>query len=194
VELCVHREQPSSLVRRALLKGGLAVGLTTVCAETALADDPKAVRPQAGDLFVFFTGNKAGQIINPRDLAVGEPAVLAWPMEAASKTVRDGSRLNLVLLVRLDEALLDEATRARAAEGVVAYSASCTHALCPVTGWKAEQRLLWCPCHNSEFDPRHGAKVVFGPARRPLPALPLRTADGTLTAAGTFLGRVGQTS
>jgi Rieske Fe-S protein len=115
-------------------------------------------------------------------------------MEALSRTVRDGSRLNLVLLVRLEDASLDDATRGRAAEGIVAYSASCTHALCPVSGWKAERWVLWCPCHNSEFDPRNGAKVVFGPAPRPLPALPVRVADGTVMAAGTFLGRVGQTS
>jgi Rieske Fe-S protein len=54
--------------------------------------------------------------------------------------------------------------------------------------------LLWCPCHNSEFDPRNGADVVFGPAPRPLPALPLKIADDTLVAAGTFLGRVGHTN
>jgi rieske iron-sulfur protein len=177
-----------------LLKGALAAGVTTALAESALAADPKASRPQAGDVFVFFSGPRAGQLLTPSDLRVGAPAVLAWPMEASTRTVRDGSRLNLVLIVCLEEASLDDGTRGRAAEGIVAYSASCTHALCPVTGWKAEQRLLWCPCHNSEFDPHNGAKVVFGPAPRPLPALPLRIANGTLTAAGTFLGRVGHTS
>ena len=181
-------------MRRALLQGAVAAGLTTAFADRALAADPKDRRPQAGDLFVFFSGPKADQIISPSDLPVGEPPVLAWPMDASSRTVRDGSRLNLVLLVRFDEASLDETTRGRAAEGIVAYSGSCTHQLCPVSGWKAEQQHLWCPCHNSEYDPRHGAKVVFGPAPRPLPALPLKIAGGALTAAGSFLGRVGQTS
>jgi rieske iron-sulfur protein len=189
-----HPEEPPSQARRALLKGVLAAGLTAALVDPALAADPKSNRPQAGDLFVFFSGPRAGQLISPSDLAVGASSLLAWPMDAASRTVRDGSRLNLVLLVRLDEASLDEATRERAAEGIVAYSASCTHALCPVSGWKAEKRVLWCPCHNSEFDPRNSAKVMFGPAPRPLPALPLRIADGALMAAGTFLGRVGQTS
>jgi Rieske Fe-S protein len=181
-------------LRRALLQGAVAAGLTTAFAECALTADPKDSRPQAGDLFVFFSGPKADQIISPSDLAVGERPVLAWPMDAMSKTARDGSRLNLVLLVRLDEASLDDATRGRAAEGIVAYSASCTHAVCPVSGWKAEQQHLWCPCHNSEYDPHQSAKVVFGPAPRPLPALPLKIVGGALTAAGTFLGRVGQAS
>jgi rieske iron-sulfur protein len=193
-KLCACREQPPSPVRRALLKGGLAAGLTTIFAETALATDPKALRPQAGDLFVFFTGEKAGQVVNPSDLVVGAAPVLAWPVEPASRIVRDGSRLNLVVLVRLAEASLDDLTRERAADGIVAYSASCTHAVCPVNGWKADRKILWCPCHNSEFDPRNGAKVVFGPAPRPLPALPLKIADGALAAAGTFLGKVGMTS
>ena len=193
-ERCAPQEQPPSPLRRALLQGAVAAGLTTAFADSALAADPKDRRPQAGDLFVFFSGPKADQIVSLSDLPVGEAPVLAWPMDASSRTVRDGSRLNLVLLVRLDEASLDDATRGRAAEGIVAYSASCTHALCPVSGWKVEQQVLWCPCHNSEYDPRHGAKVVFGPAPRPLPALPLKIAGGALTAAGTFLGRVGQTS
>ena len=187
-----HR--PELLARRALLKGALAAGLAPPFTETALPDDPKAARPQQGDLFVFVRGDKAGTVIAPADVPAGGAPLFAWPMEPSSKTVRDGSRLNQVLLVRLDADAFDDKTRERSADGVVAYSANCTHALCPVTGWKAERQLLWCPCHNSEFDPRNGADVVFGPAPRPLPALPLKIADGALTAAGTFLGRVGHTT
>jgi rieske iron-sulfur protein len=182
------------LARRALLKGGLAAGLALPFTETALAQDPKAARPQQGDLFVYVRGEKAGTVITPADVTAGGVPLFAWPMDPSSKTVRDGSRLNQVVLVRLDAEALDESTRGRAADGVVAYSANCTHALCPVTGWKAERQILWCPCHNSEFDPRNGANVVFGPAPRPLPALPLKIADGALAAAGTFLGKVGQST
>jgi Rieske Fe-S protein len=178
-----------------LLKGALAAGLALPFAKTGLPADPKTARPQQGDLFVFVSGDNAGQVIGLADLPPGSAPVLAWPMEAASKSVRDGSRLNQVLLVRFDAAAaLDDSTRAHSADGVMGYSASCTHALCPVTGWKAEQQLMWCPCHNSEFDPRRGGKVVFGPAPRPLPALPLKVIDGALTATGTFIGRVGHTA
>ena len=149
-------------------------------------------RPQEGDAFVFATGDRAGTPISETDLALGGPPVFAWPIDPATKTVRDGSRLNQVLLLRLDVSGFDETTRARAAEGgFVAYSASCTHALCPVTGWRAERRIIHCPCHNSEFDPSNGAKVVFGPAPRPLPGLPLKAVDGALVAAGNFTGKVG---
>jgi Rieske Fe-S protein len=48
-----------------------------------------------------------------------------------------------------------------------------------------------CPCHNSEYDPRQGAQVVFGPAPRRLAALPLALAGGALSVAGGFIGKVG---
>ena len=186
--------QSESLARRALLKGALAAGVALPFTETALPDYPKTARPQQGDLFVFVRGDKAGTVISPADVPAEGAPLFAWPMERSSKTVRDGSRLNQILLVRLDADAFDDKTRERSADGVVAYSANCTHALCPVTGWKAERQLLWCPCHNSEFDPRNGADVVFGPAPRPLPALPLKIAGDALTAAGTFLGLVGHTT
>jgi Rieske Fe-S protein len=145
-------------------------------------------------LLVYASGDRAREIITLADLPVGGAPVMAWPMDPASKALRDGSRLNQVVLVRLDAASLDETTRARSVDGVVAYSAMCTHALCPVTGWNAEKHVLRCPCHNSEYDPRRAAEVVFGPAPRPLPGLPLAVTDGALTAAGKFLGRVGHTS
>src|SRR5882762_5930797 len=87
------------------------------------------------------------------------------------------------------------ASKPAAAAGIVAYSAICSHAGCPVTGWlkgaAGDNDVLKCFCHNSEFDPRHSAEVVFGPALRRLAALPLTTADGSLTVAATFVGKVG---
>ena len=41
------------------------------------------------------------------DLPLGGPQTLAWPMQPANGTVRDGSRLNKVLLLRLDPAGFD---------------------------------------------------------------------------------------
>jgi ubiquinol-cytochrome c reductase iron-sulfur subunit len=44
-----------------------------------------------------------------------------------------------------------------------------------------------CPCHYSTFDPAHDGKVIFGPAGRALPQLPLFVdGDGNLRAAGNF--------
>ena len=55
----------------------------------------------------------------------------------------------------------------RTKAGVFAYSAICTHEGCSVT-YKSSSKKLICPCHAAQFDPFAGAKVVSGPAERPL--------------------------
>jgi len=186
-------DRPRGPRRRAVLIAGLAAaGLPHAAAEAAgAAKSPKNMRPQEGDRFVHVAGDRARREVRYDDVPLGGPQVLAWPVEPRTETVRDGSRLNQVLLVRLDPADLDEETRTRAADGVVAYAATCSHAQCPVTGWNAEAKVFHCSCHQSEYDPRRAAKVVGGPSPRALPALPLRQEDGALVAAGTFTGRVG---
>lgn len=179
--------------RRSLLKGALGLGLGLAMADAAPAQDkdPKKLRPQPGDVLVHADGDKKGQPLKPADLAVDGPQVMAWAMEPASQTVRDGSRLNKVALLRLDPQQLPPEAAARSAEGVLAYSAVCTHAGCDVSGWKKETQVLFCPCHYSEFDPKKDAKVVAGPAPRALPSLPVKAENGGIVVAGPFKGRVG---
>ena len=112
-------------------------------------------------------------------------------MATADGVVRSGSRLNRVVLVRLDPATLGERTRALAADGVVAYSAVCTHTGCEVGAFLVEEQTLYCDCHQSKFDPRDQGRVTDGPAPRNLPALPLRIVDGQLVVAGPFTARPG---
>ncbi len=179
--------------RRAFLTAALGLGLCFSFPDSAfaLADDPRAARPRLGDRFVFPFGEREGQIVTPADLPLGGPQQLAYPMDPLAKLVRNGSALNLVALIRLDPAELSDETRALAADGVVAYSAVCTHQGCPVSMWQAQARALFCACHASQFDPRDHARVVDGPAPRRLPALPVTLTDGVLTVAGEFTGRVG---
>jgi rieske iron-sulfur protein len=185
--------------RRALILTALATGAYLASSRSAAADEDQPgsdERPQKADVLVFSEGEHAGEVIKPQDLKLGGPPVHAWPRDSKTSVVRKGSRLNELLVVRLDPAELDDETRSRAADGIVAYSAICSHAGCPVTGWlkgaAGDNDVLKCFCHNSEFDPRHSAQVVFGPAPRRLAALPLAAADGSLTVAATFVGKVGQ--
>jgi Rieske Fe-S protein len=149
------------------------------------------MRPQVGDQFVRFEGDQEGQVITAADLKLDGDPIIAWAMEPATKLIRDGSRLNQVLLLRLDPSTLGPETLAHAADGIVAYSAICTHAQCTVAGWMPESQVMHCPCHQSEYDPRHDAKVVGGPAPRPLAALPLKNVSGKPTVAGGFIGKIG---
>ena len=140
---------------------------------------------------MFAGGERSGQVITPGDLLVGKPPLLVYPIDPRSRIVRDGSRLNQILLVQLAPDELDEDTRAGSADGVVGYSGVCTHAGCDVTLWQAETRRFRCPCHESEFDPRDKGRVVGGPAPRRLPRLPVKIADGVIVAEGSFIGRPG---
>jgi rieske iron-sulfur protein len=82
-------------------------------------------RPQKGDLLVVSEGEHEGEVLKPGDLKLGGPPVRAWPKDAKTLVVRNGSRLNEVLVIRLDPGELDEATRSQSADGIVAYSAVC---------------------------------------------------------------------
>jgi Rieske Fe-S protein len=188
----------SDSTRRSLLVTALAAGVSLAAPGPVAADDDKPgadERPKKGDLLVFSEGDQENSQIKPGDLELGGPPLHAWPKDPTSSVIRSASRLNEIVIVKLDPAELDEATRAHAADGIVAYSAICAHAGCPVTAWvkgsELDKDILKCMCHNSEYDPRQGAEVVFGPAPRRLAALPLAIIDGSLTIAGPFIGKVG---
>lgn len=77
-------------------------------------------------------------------------------------------------------------------DGIVAYSKVCTHVGCPVALYEQHTHHLLCPCHQSQFDVKDHAKVIFGPAARPLPQLPITVdADGYLVARSDFQEPVG---
>ncbi|HXJ51668.1 MAG TPA: Rieske (2Fe-2S) protein [Burkholderiales bacterium] len=170
------------LKRAWLLGAGLAV-------RPALAQ-PESERPKEGDVLVAIEGDSRVPL-EPKDIPRDARPLLAWPMDPAGNVVRGGSRLNKVLLLRLDPATLVGGTRERAADGVVAYSAICPHAGCEVNVWAAEQKTLECSCHYSHYNPRDGAAVIDGPTPRALAALALKLADGKLVVAKPFSGRVG---
>jgi Rieske Fe-S protein len=183
--------------RRFLLASALAAGAGLAAGRSARAqDDPGGdERPQKDDLLVVSEGPNAGQIVKPSDLTLGGPPVHAWPKDPKTAVVRDGSRLNEIIVMRFDPAELDDDTRARSADGIVAYSAICTHAGCPITAWvkgeTSDNNVLKCMCHNSEYDARASAQVVFGPAPRRLAALPLAISGDSLAVAAPFAGKVG---
>jgi rieske iron-sulfur protein len=177
--------------RRTIL--GLALAPLLLAGPALTAEEGEGAKPPApDDHFVFLTGPKKGQVVRAEDLAVGGPQVQAYPM-APDGTVRSDSRLNLVILARFDPAALTDETRARAADGVVAYSAICPHQGCPVNMWSQERNAFVCSCHASIFDPRNAAEVIDGPAPRPLAALGLKLKDGVVMVASTFSGHVGVT-
>lgn len=167
---------------------GLAVPVSGVSQEP---DEASLLPPQENDVLVYSFGDDSGKVIGIGELLVDAKQIFAWAMDPVSGIVRNGSRLNQVVLIRVDTARMSAQTASKSINGLVAYSGVCSHTGCDVTDWNGEFLRFQCPCHESQFDPADGARVVGGPAPWQLATLPLKNIDGRVGVAGTFEGRVG---
>ncbi len=144
-----------------------------------------------------------GTPIKPADLQIGdlinaEPEALFNGGEdgepLAGLALNVGKSKGAVVLVRMEP---DEITPGPGREnwsidGIVCYSKICTHVGCPISLYERTTHHLLCPCHQSTFDLADSAKVVFGPAARPLPQLALAVdGEGYLVAQDDFDEPVG---
>ncbi len=77
-------------------------------------------------------------------------------------------------------------------QGILAFSKICTHVGCPISLYQQRTHELLCPCHQSTFNLADSANVVFGPAARRMPQLPITVDDeGYLVAVSDFQEPVG---
>lgn len=158
---------------------------------SALAAGPEAERAKPGDRLVVSDGEHKDKAATVDLVPLGGPYLKALPADIGSGVVRDKSRFNKLLLVRLAPDDIGEEFREHAADGVLAFSGVCTHQGCDVSAWIADKKLLACFCHHSEFDPANGGKVVSGPAKARLPIMPLTVTDGELRVAADFTSKPG---
>jgi ubiquinol-cytochrome c reductase iron-sulfur subunit len=137
-----------------------------------------------------------GVPLKPDDIAIGTFR-LAFP-EGASRA-QLGAPLNLIR-EPIDKLQVDDELLEVMPEGVIAFSRICPHAGCAVATYRYPlyeptfdgPPALVCPCHYSTFDVRQAGKVIFGPAGRDLPILPLGlNPERELIALGDFLDRIG---
>lgn len=145
------------------------------------------------DNTVSLDGTK-GSGIRPEDVTVGS---LFMGRPAAALSAGDDFN-NLmakaaILLVRMDPAdITSQQERDWGYEGIVAFSKICTHVGCAVDLYEQQTHHMLCPCHQSTFDLSDAGKVIFGPAARSLPQLPIMVnADGYLVAKSDFTQPVG---
>lgn len=178
---------PCCMQRRDAMKAAIAVTVMLGGGlRGAQASEPADLPPQPGDRLVRMDEEGTPQPLKAADIPLASKPVRALPFAATDALVRDGSRLGRVILMRFDPASLDEETRARSADGVLAYSAVCTHQGCEVSEWDANGGAMFCFCHFSKFDPLKAGAVTAGPAGRALPWLPLKSENGELVVAGAF--------
>jgi rieske iron-sulfur protein len=145
-----------------------------------------------GDVLVFAQGGNKGKMIRLADLPAGN-STLAYPQGKEKNTA------NVIRLIREKEELFQPPTRLDwTDQGLVAYSAVCTHLACTVSWEEAveiEASVILCHCHNGLYDPLRGARVVGGPPPRPLPQIAVKVdEEGTIRIMGAFSGPVGPSS
>lgn len=189
--MTTEQKPEKTLTRRRLLRTGVMTGIAIP--SSVFGQPPNRARPKEGDWLVFDGGDRNGERITPALLTLNQRPIAALAKEPATNTLRDGSRLNRVMVTKLDLAKLDSEIAGLTADGVIAYSAVCTHTGCDVTNWDPDNLLMACPCHESKFDVYSSAKVVGGPAPRPLAILPLSLGEDAIIVADSFQGRVGFT-
>lgn len=185
-------ENGAAVNRRQVLEVAVATGiglnLSPAIAKTA---DPRKLPPQVGDDIVFPSWENDGRRICVDDIEFSNAPTLAYPRDPVTQVAREKSRLNQILLMRFADEEFDDDTKAMTVQGIVAYSGVCTHTGCSVTEWNDEAKNLLCPCHASQFNPRRSAKIIGGPALRPLPMLTLAIDGEFLKVATPFNAKVG---
>ena len=194
-------EGVDGISRRTLLKLGLlgAGGTLGLAAITPALSFGPAFRIKS---FFATPWSKGRRLVDEKDKPwkasdIEEGAFYTAFPEGADKE-HQASPLIVVRLPREQLALPAELSGFDA-QGIVAYSKVCTHAGCAVSMYRVPlfrpdepKPALVCPCHYSTFDPATGGTVLFGPAGRRLPMLPLAVdGKGYLRAKGTFDDPVG---
>jgi thiosulfate dehydrogenase (quinone) large subunit len=164
---------------RRLLLGALILGGATLILAT-LASGLRwliPASPSSGGLGTPATTPEPGISSSP---AASLPAATPVASGGASSTASGPTIANVSDLAQTtaigftDPNSGDPAALIKLTDGTfVAYDLICTHAGCAVTNWNSKLQYLVCPCHGAEFDAAHGARVVAGPAPRPLPEIPL---------------------
>ena len=183
------------LIKRTLIGAAALAGLPGVLMLRDLGPLPgkelEKTNWKSGTRLVTDPGDRP---IKASDLEVGAVAqVLPELLPGQKRTLEDIGK-DAVLLIRLRPAefQLTEERLSWTHEGIIAFSKICSHMGCAVALYEQTTKHLLCPCHQSTFDVTRAAKVIFGPAARPLPQLAITVdAEGNLIAKQPFTEAVG---
>jgi ubiquinol-cytochrome c reductase iron-sulfur subunit len=197
-----------TMIRNSLIAAVVASIVPGVALFRGLAPHSTPDDPTAGDPVVLLkhtmwdkgqrlVRDPDGTPIRAADVTLGS-AFHVIPEDLASLSHHDGyleeKAKAIVLMMRLrpEQLIESEERKDWSYDGIVAYSKVCTHVGCPVALYEQQTHHLLCPCHQSQFDVTDHAKVIFGPAARPLPQLPITVDDeGYLIARSDFEEPVG---
>jgi ubiquinol-cytochrome c reductase iron-sulfur subunit len=202
VEILSLGNKESGFTRRKLIRNSLIGALVVaplpavvLFRDLAPAEDPvPLLKHTMWDKGVRLTRDPNGTPIKASDVTLGSVFhVIPDGLNESEHKLEEKAKA-AVLLMRLDPTDLEiSAGRENwSYQGIVAYSKICTHVGCPVALYEQQTHHLLCPCHQSQFDITREAAVIFGPAKRALPQLPITVDDeGYLVARSDFTEPVG---
>jgi len=186
-------EHASVITRRSFLSKALIFGVAVFALSQVVLLG--ALGPWPGDSLTTTGWRKGRRLVTEDGQPIDSKTALATGgfIVAFPEGGEDKANSQVVLLHFVNGDFVPQQGRESwSPDDFVAYSRVCTHAGCPVAEYLDEAQKLVCPCHQSEFDLLHGAKVIGGPASRPLPQLPLAVdAQGYLVAQSDFTEDVG---
>jgi len=212
--------EESGIARRPLVRNSMLGAVTLLLAPAVVmlrdlgpsnaqvtedADYPGAgLEHTVWDKGVRVVRDVVGTPIRPSDLEIGdlvnaEPETV-FALDDEGEPVLEGVPLQIakskgaVVLTRMDpkDNRPGKGREDWDVDGILCYSKICTHVGCPISLNERKTQHLLCPCHQSTFDLADAAKVIFGPAARALPQLPLMVDDeGYLVAQSDFKEPVG---
>jgi ubiquinol-cytochrome c reductase iron-sulfur subunit len=206
VEIFDEANKESGFSRRTLIRNGLigsliAFPLPAIALFRGLA--PMDVDPNNQLKYTMWkkglrlTHDPSGLPIKASEVTIGSAfqVIPEGLVDLPEHEMLDAKAKAAVLLVRLKPESLTWTNPERESwsyQGIVAYSKICTHVGCPVALYEQQTHHLLCPCHQSQFDISKQCAVIFGPAARPLPQLPIAVdAEGYLVATSDFTEPVG---
>ena len=203
IEIFQEANKESGWTRRRLLRNSLITALVAFpipaiafFRDLAPAADPKTLlKHTAWAKGVRLTRDPSGTPIKASEVTIGSAFhVIPENLENYEETFLNEKAKSAVLLMRLpvEDLNISADRKDWSYDGIVAYSKICTHVGCPVALYEQQTHHLLCPCHQSQFDVSNECAVIFGPAARPLPQLPITVdAEGYLVAQSDFLEPVG---
>ncbi|CAB4904344.1 MAG: Rieske 2Fe-2S domain-containing protein [Actinobacteria bacterium] len=206
VEIFKEADEESGFSRRTLIRNGMigafiAFPLPAIALLRGLApmntDPNNLMKHTFWKKGLRLTHDPTGVPIKASDLTIGS-SVHVIPeglLDLPETEMLNQKAKAAVLLVRLKPGDLhwtSEKRKSWSYDGIVAYSKICTHVGCPVALYEQQTHHLLCPCHQSQFDIANECAVIFGPAARPLPQLPIAVdSEGYLVAQSDFDQPVG---
>ncbi|QEW02856.1 ubiquinol-cytochrome c reductase iron-sulfur subunit [Microbacterium lushaniae] len=213
VQAFAAANEESGFGRRTMIRNSLFAALAAsilpgITLFRGLAPENTPEHPHAGDPVYLMSHtmwkegtrlahDPSGRPIRASEVTLGS-AFHVIPEDLAEVSHHDGyleeKAKAIVLLMRLmpEDLIESDDKKDWSYDGIVAYSKVCTHVGCPVALYEQHTHHLLCPCHQSQFDVANGAAVIFGPAARPLPQLPITVDDeGYLVARSDFHEPVG---